>query len=72
MKFVSNLFFTYIDFCKPNVIQGLDLNYNLYFLTPLSGAWVSNNILILSKNFLVELSAFSSPVFNKSSYSTEK
>ena len=72
MKFVSNLFFTYIDFCKPNVIQGLDLNYNLYFLTLLSGAWVSNNILILSKNFLVELSAFSSPVFNKSSYSTEK
>ena len=25
MKFVSNLFFTDIDFCKPKAIQGLDL-----------------------------------------------
>ena len=24
MKFVSNLFFTDNDFCKPKVIQGLD------------------------------------------------
>ena len=30
MKFVSNLFFTDIDFCKPKVIQGLDLNFSLY------------------------------------------
>ena len=51
MKFVSNLFFTDIDFCKPNDIQGLDLNFNLYFLTFLAGAEVSNNVLILSKNF---------------------
>ena len=29
MKFVSNLFFTDIDFCKPKVIQGLDLNFTL-------------------------------------------
>ena len=72
MKFVSNLFFTDIDFCKPNVIQSLDLNFNLYFLTPWSGAWVSKNILILSKNFLVDLSAFSSAILNKSSDSTEK
>ena len=33
MKFISNLFFTDIDFCKANVIQGLDLNFNLSFLT---------------------------------------
>ena len=32
MKFVSNLFFTDVDFCKPKVIQGLDLNFNLYLL----------------------------------------
>ena len=32
MKFASNLFFTDIDFCKPKVIQGLDLNFNLYLL----------------------------------------
>ena len=25
MNLVSNLFFTEIDFCKPKVIQGLDL-----------------------------------------------
>ena len=30
MKFLSNLFFTDIDFCKPKVIPGLDLNFNLY------------------------------------------
>ena len=30
MKFLSNLFFADIDFCRPNVIQGLDLNFNLY------------------------------------------
>ena len=29
MKFASNLFFTDIDFCKPKVIQGLDLDFNL-------------------------------------------
>ena len=32
MKFASNLFFTDIDFCKPKVIQGLGLNFNLYLL----------------------------------------
>ena len=51
MIFVGNLFFTDIDFCKPNVIQILDLNFNLYFLTLSRGAEVSNNILILSKTF---------------------
>ena len=29
---ISNLFFTDIDFYKPKVIQGLDLNFNLYLL----------------------------------------
>ena len=32
MKCLSNLFLTDIDFCKPKVIQGLALNFNLYFL----------------------------------------
>ena len=41
MKFVSNLFFTDIDFCKPDDIQDLDLNFNLYFLTFLRGGEVS-------------------------------
>ena len=72
MKFVSNLFFTDIDFCKPNDIQVLDLNFNLYFLTLLRGTEVFNSILILFKNFLLELSAFSSSIFNKSSQSREK
>ena len=38
MQFVSNLFFTDIDFCKPEAIQGLDLNFNLYLLIFLKGA----------------------------------
>ena len=38
MKFVSNLFFTAIDFCKGKVIQGLDLNFNLSLLILLRGA----------------------------------
>ena len=32
MKSVSNLFLTNIDFCKPEVIQSLVLNFNLYLL----------------------------------------
>ena len=65
MKFISNLFFTDIGFCKLKVIQGLDLNFNLYLLILLRGAYVANNILILSKFILTELSAVSSSVFNK-------
>ena len=38
MKFLCNLFFTDIDFCKPGVIQGLDLNFILYLLILLRGA----------------------------------
>ena len=37
MKFVSNLFFTDIDFCKPKVIQGLDISLNMYLLISLRG-----------------------------------
>ena len=59
MKSVSNLFFKDNDFCRSKVIQGLDLNFNLYLLIFLRGAWVSNHILILSTYILVELSAFS-------------
>ena len=32
MKFVSNLFYTDIDLCKPKVIQGIELYINLYLL----------------------------------------
>ena len=32
MKLARNLFFTDIDFCKPKVIQGLNLNLNLCLL----------------------------------------
>ena len=38
MKFVSNSFFTDIDFCKPKVIQGLDLNFNFHLKILLRGA----------------------------------
>ena len=53
MKFVSNLFFTDIDFCKPEFIQGLDVNFSLYLLILLRGAQQSNNILMLSKYNIV-------------------
>ena len=54
MKSDRNLFFTEIDFCKPGVIQGFDLNFNLYLLIFLKGAKLSNNSLILFKNISVE------------------
>ena len=69
-KFTSNLLLTDFDFCKPKVIQGLDLNYNLYLV--FRGAQVSNIILFVSKYILVELSAFSLSIFNKSYQSPEK
>ena len=37
MKFASNLYFKDIYFCKPKVIQGLDLNFNLYLSIFLRG-----------------------------------
>ena len=30
MKSFKKLFFTNIDFCKPGVIQGLDLHFDAY------------------------------------------
>ena len=51
MKFVSNLFFTYIDFCKPKVLQGLGLNFNLYLLIFLEDA-MYNNYRCSHRNFL--------------------
>ena len=38
MNLVSNLFFTDIDICKTKVIQGLDLNLNLFLSILLRGA----------------------------------
>ena len=43
INLVSTLFFTNIGFCKPKFIQGLDLNFNLYFSINLWDASVSNN-----------------------------
>ena len=67
MKFVSNLLFIDIDFCKLKVIQSLDLHSNLYLLILFKGVQVSNNILILSKYILVENKRikFSRPYFDK-------
>ena len=48
------------------------MNFNLYLLIIFRGAHVYNNILIISKYILVELSAFGLSVFNNSSQSTEK
>ena len=42
MKSDRNLFFTEVDFCKPGVIQGFDLNFHLYLLVSLEGAKLSN------------------------------
>ena len=69
MNLVTNLIFADINFCKPKVIQGLDLNLNLYLSIRLRGVYVSNKILIFSKYIWVELSTFSSSVLNKSSQS---
>ena len=54
MKSDRNLFFTEIDFCKPGVIQGFELNFNLHLLIFLKGTKLSKNSLILFKNISVE------------------
>ena len=54
MKSDRNLFFTGIDFFKPGVIEGFDLNFNWYLLIFLKVAKLSNNSLILFKNISVE------------------
>ena len=71
MKFVSNLLSKDIEFCKPKVFQALKVNFNLYLLILLRGAWVSKNILILFKYIWLELSPFCLSIFNNSSQSKE-
>ena len=44
MKSDRILFFTETDFCKPGVIQGFDLNFNLYLLIFLKGAKLCTSI----------------------------
>ena len=46
----SNFFLAVIDFWMPGVIQGLDLNFNLYLSILFNSACSSNIELILSKN----------------------
>ena len=71
MKFVSNLFSKDIEFYKPKVFQALKVNFNLYLLILLRGAWVSNNILILFKYIWLELSPFCLSILNNLSQSKE-
>ena len=72
MNLLSNLFFADLDFCKPRVIQSLDLNLNLFLSILLRGGYVSNKILIFSKYIWIELSTFSSSIFSKSRQLIEK
>ena len=43
-----------ISFCKPKVIQSLDLNLSFLFVTFLRGAWLSKIVLMLFKKLLKE------------------
>ena len=43
-----------MDFCKPKLIHGLDLNLSFFFVTFLRGAWLSKIALILFKKLLKE------------------
>ena len=56
MELVNDLFFTAVQVCKPKVVQGLDLDFNLYLLILLRSAQVSNKMFILSNHILVKLS----------------
>ena len=58
MKSDRSLFFTEIDFCKSGVIQGFDLNFNLYLLFFLKGVKLSNNSLFYLKIFQWSSSSF--------------
>ena len=42
------MFLIKMDFCKPKVIHGLDLNFSL---ANLRGGWLSKIALILLKNY---------------------
>ena len=43
-----------IDFCKPKVIHGLDLNLSFFFVTILRGAGLSKIALIVLNKLLKE------------------
>ena len=43
------MFLVEMNFCKPNVIYGLDRNLSFFFVTFLTGAWSSKIALILLK-----------------------
>ena len=60
MESDRNLFFTEADFCKPGVIQGFNLNFNLYLLVrilqqifrnrniiPINGKIIKNKIFLI-------------------------
>ena len=54
MRSGKHLFFTEIDLCKPGVIEGFELNFNLDLMIFLKSAKLSNNQLVLFKNISVE------------------
>ena len=54
INFANKLFSMETDFCKSNVIHGLDLNLSFFFETFLRGAWLSKIALILFKKLLKE------------------
>ena len=54
MNFTNKLFLMKIDFCKPKVIHGLDLNLSFFFVTILRGAWLSKIALIVLNKLLKE------------------
>ena len=45
------MFLIEMDFCKPKVFHGLDLNLSFFLVTFLRGAWLSKMALILLKNY---------------------
>ena len=54
MNHFSTYFLAVIDFSMAQVIQGLDLNCNLYLLISFDGACSSKTVLILSKIDYIE------------------
>ena len=66
------MFLIEVDFCKPKIIHGLDLNLSFLFVTFLSGAWLSKIALILLKELLKEKSTFLLSLLIIEFQSTEK
>ena len=58
MKSDRNLFFTEIDLCKPGIILGFDLNFNLDLLVFLKGGKLSNNSVRLYLKILQRSSQY--------------